>query len=110
MFDPSTLALSIPIVAIVMGIGSGMLKSYFRHQERRLELMAMHRQGGDEDVTTAIAQLRAEMAELRDTTTKYDMSIQSHMEDLGNRLAALETRNRYMSPSEEDAQKVRLGN
>ncbi|HHL42288.1 MAG TPA: envelope stress response membrane protein PspB [Hellea balneolensis] len=32
--DESILALMIPIVAIVMGIGAGMLKSYFKHKER----------------------------------------------------------------------------
>lgn len=35
-----TLALMIPIVAIVMGIGAGMLKSYFKHKERMMDHMS----------------------------------------------------------------------
>ncbi len=30
----------IPIVAIVMGIGAGMLKSYFKHKERMMDHMS----------------------------------------------------------------------
>ena len=36
---PDTLALMIPIVAIVMGIGSGMLKMHYKHKEK----MALNR-------------------------------------------------------------------
>lgn len=38
--DESVLALMIPIVAIVMGIGAGMLKSYFKHKERMVGHMS----------------------------------------------------------------------
>lgn len=38
--DEGTLALMIPIVAIVMGIGAGMLKSYFKHKERMMDHMS----------------------------------------------------------------------
>ena len=34
------LALLIPIIAIVMGIGAGMLKSYFKHKERMMDHMS----------------------------------------------------------------------
>ncbi len=34
------LGLMIPIIAIVMGIGYGMLKSYFKHKERMMDHMS----------------------------------------------------------------------
>jgi phage shock protein B len=37
---PETLALMIPIIAIVMGIGSGMLKMHYKHKERMMNHMS----------------------------------------------------------------------
>jgi len=37
---PETLALLIPIIAIVMGIGSGMLKMHYKHKERMMDHMS----------------------------------------------------------------------
>lgn len=37
---PDTLALMIPIIAIVMGIGSGMLKMHYKHKERMMDHMS----------------------------------------------------------------------
>ncbi len=37
---PETLALMIPIVAIVMGIGSGMLKMHYKHKEKLMDHMS----------------------------------------------------------------------
>lgn len=38
--DEDILALMIPIIAIVMGIGYAMLKSYFKHKERMMDHMS----------------------------------------------------------------------
>lgn len=38
--EPETLALLIPIIAIVMGIGSGMLKMHYKHKERMMNHMS----------------------------------------------------------------------
>lgn len=43
MFRPEILALLIPIIAIVMGIGSGMLRQHYRHKEKM-----MHHMSGDQ--------------------------------------------------------------
>ena len=40
MFEPEILALMIPIVAIIMGVGAGMLKSYYKHKERMMDHMS----------------------------------------------------------------------
>ncbi|MGB0905950.1 MAG: envelope stress response membrane protein PspB [Maricaulaceae bacterium] len=47
---PDTLALMIPIVAIVMGIGSGMLKMHYKHKERMMDHMS-------EDQITELSQM-----------------------------------------------------
>lgn len=38
--EAETLALLIPIIAIVMGIGSGMLKMHYKHKERMMHHMS----------------------------------------------------------------------
>lgn len=38
--EAETLALLIPIIAIVMGIGSGMLKMHYKHKERMMDHMS----------------------------------------------------------------------
>jgi len=38
--DVAVLALMIPIVAIIGGIGSGMLNSYFKHKEKMMSHMS----------------------------------------------------------------------
>ena len=40
MIGPEHLALLIPIIAIVMGIGSGMLKMHYKHKERMMDHMS----------------------------------------------------------------------
>ncbi len=41
MFEPEIMVFMIPIVAIVFGISSGMLKSYFKHKERMMGHMSV---------------------------------------------------------------------
>jgi len=38
--EPETLALMIPIIAIVGGISAGMLKSHYKHKERMMDHMS----------------------------------------------------------------------
>jgi len=40
MFEPEIMVFMIPIVAIVFGISSGMLKSYYKHKERMMGHMS----------------------------------------------------------------------
>ncbi|SRR5579883_652343 len=84
----------IPIVAIVMGIGSEMWKNFLRHQERKLEIKAGSQKTADGSVLKQIDALREEVARLRDTSTQYDISIQHTLEDLQHRLATLESSRR----------------
>lgn len=38
--NPGVLALMIPIIAVVMGIGSGMLRQHYKHKERMINHMS----------------------------------------------------------------------
>lgn len=43
MFEPEVLVFMIPITAIVLGMGSGMLKMHYQHKEKM-----MHHMSGDQ--------------------------------------------------------------
>ena len=72
--DPGSLAMMIPITAIVLGVGGGIVQSILKSQERRMEMRLNAQQGKNEDVTHQIDALRAEIAGLRDTSTQIDMT------------------------------------
>ena len=40
MFRPEILVFMIPIIAIVLGVGSGMLKMHYKHKERMMNHMS----------------------------------------------------------------------
>ena len=90
--DAGILALSIPIVAIVLGVGGGIIQSILKSQERRLELRLQAQQGKNEDVTHQLEAMRAEIASLRDTTTQYDMTNDHIVQRIEERLGRMETR------------------
>ena len=90
--DAGILALSIPIVAIVLGVGGGIIQSILKSQERRLELRLQAQQGKNEDVTHQLEAMRAEIAGLRDTSTQFDMSLEHSVERLEERVGRIETK------------------
>ena len=90
--DAGILALSIPIVAIVLGVGGGIIRSILKSQERRMEMRLNAQQGQNEDVTRQIDGLRAEVARLRDTSTQFDMSLEHSVERLEERVGRIETK------------------
>ena len=112
--DIAILAMMIPISAIVLGVGSGIVQSILKSQERRLELRLQAQQGQNEEVTRQLAALRAEVAGLRDTSTQFDMSLEHTVERLEERVGRIETKAapsaaRPMLPSQpEETQQVGL--
>ena len=90
--DYAILGMMIPITAIVLGVGSGIVQSILKSQERRLELRLQAQQGKNEDVTRQIEAMRAEIAGLRDTSTQFDMSLEHSVERLEERVGRIETR------------------
>ena len=90
--DIAALALMIPISAIVLGVGSGIVQSILKSQERRMELRLKAQKGQNGDVVKQFEALRAEIAALRDTTTQYDMTNDQIVQRLEERLSRLEVR------------------
>ncbi len=90
--DPGSLAMMIPITAIVLGVGGGIVQSILKSQERRMEMRLQAQQGRDEDVTRQLEALRAEVAGLRDTSTQFDMSLEHSVERLEERVGRIETK------------------
>jgi hypothetical protein len=75
------MALMIPIVAIVMS---------FKYKAKELELKAGR--GGDPNVVSALEDMKRQIADLRDTTTRYDMSFDSALQRIESRVGNLENR------------------
>jgi hypothetical protein len=90
--DPSTLVFMIPITAIVLGIGSGIVKSILASQERRLEIRMNAQQGQSEQVAQQLQALRAEVATLRDTSHQFDVSFDEAITRLEQRVGRVETK------------------
>ncbi len=74
-----TLIFGIPIVAIVTS-----------HMRRMAELKLRLRQTAANAGSEEIAKLRAEIQELRDTTTRYDLSFDTMLQRLESRVERLE--------------------
>ena len=110
--DIAALAIMVPLSAIVLGIGGGIVQSILKSQERRLELRLKLQKGQGGDVIKQIEALRAEIAALRDTTTQYDMTNDHVVQRLEERLSRIEikTASQTARPaSEEPLQRTRLG-
>ncbi len=92
MISPGDLLISIPILAIVLGVGSEIIKSILKSQERRLEMSLRSQQGQNEDVTRQLQALRREIADLRDTSMQFDLSLEHAVQRLEERLSRSETK------------------
>lgn len=92
VFDIIVLVLLIPLSAIVLGIGSGIVQLLLKSSERRMEMRLKAQKGGSGDVSKQIATLRAEIAALRDTTTQYDVTNDHIVQCLEERLSRVEIR------------------
>jgi TolA-binding protein len=88
--DTGVLALFIPIIAIVMGIGSAMLKMWTRHEQEMARIRASQGVEMNQTIQKQFDDMRNEIFQLRDTTTKYDLSVEQSMQELGRRITAVE--------------------
>jgi hypothetical protein len=65
---------------------------FFHHQRKMLEIK-MKSQGPDSpNLASELREIKNQMAELRDTTTRYDMSFDSALQRLENRMGNVEQR------------------
>jgi hypothetical protein len=86
---PYGMVFTLAVMAIIMAVPIvAILTSHWRAV---LELKLQHRtQGGT--ASDAIEALRREMAELRDTSTRFDVSFDTALQRMDDRMAALEQR------------------
>lgn len=72
-------ALFIPITAMVL-----------KHRKEMLQMELEKRRLSNQEVAKQIEALRAEIAQLRETATQYDLSLQANLENLQERVRYLE--------------------
>ena len=80
---------------VCLAIVSG---GWYKLRRREIELRAMNNQFAGQNSPTEIAALRDEIASLRDTTTKYDISVEQALTELQNRIATLEAARQSATP------------
>lgn len=76
IFGPAVI---IPVTAMVL-----------KHRKEMMKLEIERRTTVNQDVLAQIDALRREIAELRQTATEYDLSLQANLENLQERVRALE--------------------
>lgn len=79
----------IPLAAI---IGIFWLPIWTNHQRKMLEMRLKMNEQGDSSVVSELRDLKAQLADLRDTTTRYDMSFDSALQRIESRVGNLEGR------------------
>jgi len=72
-------ALFVPITAMVL-----------KHRKEMLQMELEKRRLSNQEVAKQIEALRAEIAQLRETSTQYDLSLQANLENLQERVRTLE--------------------
>jgi hypothetical protein len=82
-------------VLICMTIfGSLVAFASMRHRAKLEEMRLLRGHGGSADVVSEIRQLQQQIHELRDTTTRYDMSFDAALQRLESRVAHMEAQQR----------------
>ncbi len=81
---------SLVIVGMVLAIPWLAISTY--HKRKLEEIRSRQKIEINEETRAAIEALRGEMAALRDTTTQYDVSFDTALNRLDNRMAHLEQR------------------
>lgn len=92
-----TLIFSIPIIAIIAS-----------HQHKMAEMKLRMGQQGDQNVIKELRELKEQFAELRDTTTRYDLSFDAALQRIESRVGGLEQRVTTLEKTPEEKQVNRV--
>jgi cell division protein FtsI/penicillin-binding protein 2 len=84
------------IIIFGMILGVGAIAIVTEHLQKMAQIKARGQQRGNEEIVKAVEMLRREVAQLRDTTTQYDVSFDAALQRLESRVANLETRTRAL--------------
>lgn len=85
---PDQLALMIPIVALCIPI----VKIWTNHQHKMAEIKAQSGTTLPASVQSDLSEIKRELASLRDTTTKFDMTFDAALSRLEERVDRIEDR------------------
>jgi hypothetical protein len=79
-------------VAILAVFGIPIIAILTSHQQKMAQLRAQSSQATDAKVLEELQSLKQQMAELRDTTTRYDMSFDAALQRIESRVGNVEGR------------------
>lgn len=82
----------IPFVAIIMGCSIPMLAIWSVHKRKMLEMQMRLNNQGDANLRASVEALREEVRSLRDTTTQYDLSFDTALQRMEQRIEGVESR------------------
>ena len=82
-------AIVIPLAGIICLFG---LPIWTHHNRKMMELKLKMRQGADDSTLAEMRALKEQIAELRDTTTRYDMSFDAALQRIESRVSHVEGR------------------
>lgn len=84
----------IALVAVIGIFGPGLLipitAMVIKHRKEMMEMELEQRRLSNQEVFKQLEALREEIAQLRETSTQYDMSLQANLENLQERVRYLE--------------------
>lgn len=80
------------LVAVVCIFGWPIIGMFLKHQRHMAELRMNALGKADESLVTELQEMKRQMTELRDTTTRYDMSFDSALQRMESRLSHVEQR------------------
>src|SRR5437879_2435429 len=80
------------LVAVTMIFGIPIVAVLTAHHRKLVEMKLQRGHNASDSVIGEIRQLREQMSELRDTTTKYDVSFDSALQRIESRVGGLEQR------------------
>lgn len=86
--DPATLALFIPITALLIPI-SAIVTGHLRQMA---EIKARSATGLAPEIRAELGEIKSQLADLRDTTTKFDMTFDAALDRLEQRVGRVEER------------------
>lgn len=82
----------IGLVAVILIFGPGIFVIWSKHHQRMMELKLQMGEKAGGNVAEELKAIRQEMAELRDTATRYDLSFDAALQRLESRMGNVEGR------------------
>jgi hypothetical protein len=82
----------IEFAAVIMVFGIPMLAIWTTHKRKMLELQMQLRSQGDTGLRQEVMALREELRALRDTSMQYDLSFDTALQKIDQRMIAVERR------------------